>query len=91
MARRHHRRSSPTMAIRTALRRLGRHADAGEVVAWLGRHGIEVTEDLVTRVQEESLEGNEAVRRHKDRVRQSDKRRRRPMSRKTPPPRTYRR
>ncbi len=91
MARPHRRRSGRAKAIRTALRRLGRHAAAGDVVAWLGRQGIEVTEELVRRIQMEALEGSEAIRRHRDRAKQSDKRRRRPMSRKTPPPRTYRR
>ncbi len=85
------RRKGRTKAVRTAVRRLGRHAAARDVVALLAPQGIEVNESLVKKIQVEAFKAGENVKRHQERVKLTDKRRRRPMSQKKPAPRIYRR
>jgi hypothetical protein len=91
MAKRKHRRPSKRRAIRTALGQLGWHASGKEVVALLASHGIEVSEGLVSKVKVESLRRSEEVKRHEEKVKTADKRRKRPMIQKKPQQRTYRR
>ncbi|MHC4404010.1 MAG: hypothetical protein ACYTG0_30495 [Planctomycetota bacterium] len=91
MAKRKHRRPSKRRAIQTALGQLGWHASGKEVVALLASHGIEVSESLVSKVKVESLKRSEEVKRHEQKVKAADRRRRRSMIQKKPQQRTYRR
>jgi len=84
-------RTSQRKAIRAALGRLGWHAGPGDVVALLARYGVEVSEGLVSKVKIETLKRPEDVKRHEQKVKHADKRRRRPTTGKRPPPRTYHR
>jgi hypothetical protein len=88
MPKRKHRRPSKRRAIHTALGRLGWHASGKEVVALLASHGIEVSEGLVSSVKVESFKKSGEVKRHKEKVKTADKRRRRPMIQKKPQQRT---
>lgn len=69
------RRMSRRKAIQTALGQLGWHTSAKDVVAHLARHGITVSEGLVSRVKVESLKNSDELKRHEKRVKQADKRR----------------
>jgi hypothetical protein len=91
MPRHKHCRPSNRRAIQTALGQLGWHASGKDVVALLASHGIEVSEGLVSRVKVESLKRSEDVKRHEERVKKANKRRKRPMTQKKPQQRTYRR
>ena len=82
---------SKRRAIQAALGQLGWHASGEEVVALLASHGIEVSEGLVSKVKVESLRRSEEVKRHEEKVKTADKRRKRPMIQKKPQQRTYRR
>ena len=86
-----HRHPSKRKAIQAALGQLGWHASGEEVVALLASHGIEVSEGLVSKVKVESLRRSEEVKRHEEKVKTADKRRKRPMIQKKPQRRTYRR
>ena len=82
---------SKRRAIQTAVGQLGWHASDEEVVALFASHGIEVSEGLVSKVKVESLRRSEEVKRHAEKVKTADKRRKRPMIQKKPQQRTYRR
>jgi len=90
MPKRKHRRPSKRRAIQTALGQLGWHASGKDVVALLASQGIEVSEGLVSKAKVESLKKSEQVKRHEEKVKSADKRRRRPMVQKKPQQRTYR-
>ena len=83
-------RPSKRGAIQTALGQLGLHASGKDVVALLASFGIEVNEGLVSKVNVESLKRSEEVKRHEERLKLADKRRRKPMIQKKPQQRTYR-
>ena len=91
MPKRKHRRPSKKHAIRNALGQLGWHAKGRDVVAFLANFGIEVNEGLVSTVKMESLKRPGAVKRHEEKVKNTDKRRKRAMLRKIPQQREYRR
>ena len=91
MPKRKHRRPSKRRAIQIALGQLGWHASGEDVVALLASHGIEVSEGLVSKVKVEILKKAEVVKRHEEKVKKANKRRRMPMSQKKPQQRTYRR
>ena len=84
-------RPSKRRAVQAALGQLGWHASGKEVVALLASHGIEVSEGLVSKVKVESLKQPDEVKRHEEKVKTADKRRKRPMTQKKPQQRTYRR
>jgi len=84
-------RRSRKKAIQAALRQLGWQASAKDVVAHLARYGINVSEGLVSKVKIESLKRSDEVKRHEEKLKGADKRRRRPMNQKKPQQRTYRR
>ena len=77
-------RTSRRKAIQTALGQLGWHTSAKDVVAHLARYGITVSEGLVSKVKVETLKKSDEVKRHEARVKEADKRRRRPMTQKRP-------
>ena len=85
------RRPSKRRAIQSALGQLGWHASGKELIALLASHEIEVSEGLVSKVKVESVQKPEEVRRHEERVKKANKRRRRSTAQKKPQPRTYRR
>jgi len=91
MGKRKRRRPSKRKAIQAALGQLGWHASGKDVVALLASHGIEVGEGLVSKVKIESLRRSEEVKRHEEKVKTADKRRKRSMIQKKPQRRTYRR
>jgi hypothetical protein len=82
---------SKRRAIQTALGQLGWHASGEEVVALLASHGIEVSEGLVSKVKVESLKRSQEVKRHEEKMKTTDKGRKRPMVQEKPQQRTYRR
>jgi len=84
-------RASKKHAIRNALGQLGWHAKGRDVVAYLANFGIEVNEGLVSTVKMESVKRPGEVKRHEEKVKSTDKRRKRPMLRKIPQQREYRR
>jgi hypothetical protein len=84
------RRPIKRRAIQTALGQLGWHATGKDVVALLASQGIEVSEGLVSKVKVESLKKSEQVKRHEEKLKLADKRRKRPMIQKKPQQRTYR-
>jgi hypothetical protein len=84
-------RTSKKNAIRNALSQLGWHAKGRDVVAFLANFGIEVNEGLVSTIKMEGLKMPGAVKRHEEKVKSTDKRRKRPRLRKIPQPREYRR
>jgi uncharacterized protein (DUF1015 family) len=61
------------------------------VVTHLARFGITVSEGLVSKVKIESLKKPDEVKRHEAKLKEADKRRRRPMTQKKPQQPTYRR
>ena len=83
-------RASKKNAILSTLGQLGWHAKGKEVVAFLANVGIEVNEGLVSKVKMESLKRPGEVRRQEGKVKSSDKRRKRPMLRKVPQQKEYR-
>jgi hypothetical protein len=85
------RRTSKKSAIRNALDQLGWHANGRVVVAYLANFGIEVNEGLVSSVKMESVKRPGEVKRHEEKLKGVDKRRKRPMLRKIPQQREYRR
>jgi len=85
------RRPSKRNAIRNALGQLGWHAKGRDVVAFLANLGIEVNEGLISKVRVEALKKPERVKQHEEKVKNTDKRRKRPMVRKIPQQREYRR
>jgi hypothetical protein len=85
------RRPSKKNAIRNALGQLGWHAKGRDVVAYLANFGIEVNEGLVSTIKLEGLKMPGAVKRHEEKVKSTDKRRKRPPLRKIPQRREYRR
>jgi hypothetical protein len=85
------RRPSKKNAIRNALGQLGWHVKGRDVVAYLANFGIEVNEGLVSTIKMEGLKMPGAVKRHEEKVKSTDKRRRRPPLRKIPQRREYRR
>jgi len=85
------RRTSKKNAIRNALGQLGWHAKGRDVVAFLANLGIEVNEGLISKVRVEALKKPERVKQHEEKVKNTDKRRKRPMVRKIPQQREYRR
>ncbi len=91
MPKRKRRSTSKRRAIQTVLGQLGWHASGRDVVALLASYGIEVSEGLVSKVKVESLKRSEEVKRHEERVKKANKRRKRPMIQKKPQQRTYRR
>jgi len=91
MPKRKTRRTSERRAVQNALGQLGWHASGKDVVVLLASYGIEVSEGLVGRVKVESLKNSEDVKRHEEEVKNANKRRRRPMLRKIPQQREYRR
>ena len=84
-------RTSKKNAIRNALGQLGWHAKGGDVVAFLANLGIEVNEGLVSTIKIESTKRPGELKRHEEKVKGTDKRRKRPMLRKIPQQREYRR
>jgi hypothetical protein len=91
MSSRKHRRPGKRKAILTALGQLGWHAKGRDVVALLANFGIEVNEGLVSKVRIDGLKRSDDVKRHEEKVKRADKRRKRPMIQKKPQQRTYRR
>jgi len=91
MKQRKPRRTSKRKAIQAALGRLGWQASGKDVAALLADYGIEVSEGLVSRVKVESLKKSDEVKRHQEKLKLANKRRRRPMTQKKPQQRTYRR
>jgi len=85
------RRTSRKKAIQAAQGQLGWHTNAKDVVAHLARYGITVSEGLVSKVKVESLKRSDEVKRHEAKLKEADRRRRRPMTQKKPQQRTYRR
>mgnify|MGYP000275968209 CR=1 FL=1 len=85
------RRSSKKHAIRNALGQLGWHAKGRDVVAYLANFGIEVNEGMVSTVKMESIKRPGEVKRHEEKAKSTDKRRKRPTLRKIPQRREYRR
>lgn len=85
------RRPSKKQAIRNALGRLGWHARGRDVVAYLANFGIEINEGLVSKVRMEPLKRPGEVKRYKEEIKSTDKRRKRPTLRKIPQRREYRR
>ena len=73
------RRSSKKNAIRNALGQLGWHAKGRDVVAFLADLGIEVNEGLISTVKMETLKRPVEVRRHDEKAKTVDKRRKQPM------------
>ncbi len=84
-------RTNNENAIRNALGQLGWHAKGRDVVAYLANFGIEVNEGLVSTVKMESVKMPGEVKRHEEKVKSTDKRRKRPPLRKIPQRREYRR
>ena len=84
-------RTSKKHAIRNALGQLGWHAKGRDIVAFLAHFGFEVNEGLVSTVKTEILKKPRAVKRHEEKVKNTDKRRNRPTLRKIPQRREYRR
>jgi hypothetical protein len=84
-------RTSKKRAIQTALGQLGWHASGRDVVALLASYGIEVSEGLVSKVKVEGLKRSQEVKRHEEKVKRANKRRRKPIIQKKPQQRTYRR
>ena len=84
-------RTSKKHAILNALGQLGWHAKGRDIVAFLANFGIEVNEGLVSTVKTETLKKPRAVKRHEEKVKNTDKRRKRAMLRKIPQQREYRR
>ena len=84
-------RTTKKHAIRNALGQLGWHAKGRDVVAFLANFGIEVNEGMVSTVKMEGLKMPGEVKRHEEKVKSTDKRRKRPMLRKIPQQREYRR
>ncbi len=78
------RRTSRKKAIQSALGQLGWHTSAKDVVAHLARYGVTVSEGLVSKVKVESLKKPDEVKRHEAKLKEADKRRRRPMVQKKP-------
>ena len=91
MTKRKGRSPNKRRAIQNALGQLGWHASGKDVVTLLANFGIEVNEGLVGKVKVETLKRSEEVKRHEEKVKRADNRRRRPMIRKKPQQRTYRR
>lgn len=85
------RRTSRKKAIQAALGQLGWQTSAKDVVTHLARYGITVGEGLVSKVKVESLKKPNEVKRHEVKLKEADRRRRRPMIQKKPQQRTYRR
>jgi hypothetical protein len=85
------RRASKKTAIRNALVHLGWHAKGRDVVAYLANFGIEVNEGLVSKVKVEGIKQPREVRQFREEIKAVDKRRKRPMLRKIPQQREYRR
>ena len=85
------RRTSKKNAIRNALGQLGWHAKGRDVVAFLANLGIEVNEGLVSTVKIGSTKRPGEWKPHAEKVKSTDKRRKRPMLRKIPQQREYRR
>ena len=83
-------RTSRKKAIQAALGQLGWQTSAKDVVAHLARYGVTVSEGLVSRVKVESLKKPNEVKRHEEKVKKADRRRRRPMTQKKPQQQTYR-
>ena len=84
------RRTSKKNAIRNALGQLGWHAKGKDVVAYLANFGIEVNEGMVSTVKMESIKRPGEVKRHEEKVKSTDKRRKRPTLRKIPQRKEYR-
>ncbi len=85
------RRSSKKHAIRNALGQLGWHAKGRDIVAYLANFGIEVNEGMVSTIKMEGLKMPGAVKRHEEKIKSTDNRRKRPTLRKIPQRREYRR
>ena len=85
-----HRRDKKN-AIRNALGQLGWHAKGRDIVAFLANLGVEVNEGLVNTLRIESTKRLGEVKRHEHKLKTIDKRRKRPMLRKIPQQREYRR
>ena len=84
------RRTSKSAAIKAALDRLGWHANAKDVVAFLAKFGVDVDERLVCKVKLESLKGSSGVRTQGGLVKQRQHCRKLALARKAPTQRTYR-
>ena len=84
-------RPSKKYAIRNALGQVGWHAKGRDVVAFLANFGIEVNEGMVNTVKMESVKRPGEVKRYEERIKGTDKRRKRPTLRKIPQQREYRR
>jgi hypothetical protein len=84
-------RTSKKKAIQAALGQLGWQASGKEVAALLASYGINVSEGLVGRVKVESPKRSDEVKRHEEKLKGANKRRKRPMIQKKPQQRTYRR
>ena len=84
-------RTTKKHAILNALGQLGWHAKGRDIVAFLANFGIEVNEGLVSTVKMENLKRPGGVKRQEEKVKSADKRRKRPMLRKIPQQREYRR
>ena len=84
-------RTSKKQAIQNALGQLGWHAKGRDIVAFLANFGIEVNEGLVSTIKIESTKRPGELKRHVEQVKGTDKRRQRPMLRKIPQQREYRR
>jgi len=91
MPKRKSHRTSKRRAVQNALGQLGWQASGKEVVALLATYGINVSEGLVSKVKVQSLKKSDEVKRHEERLKGVDKRRRRPMIQKKPQQRSYRR
>lgn len=78
-------------AIRNALGQLGWHAKGRDIVAFLAGYGIDVDAGLVSTVKMEGLKRPGEVKRYEAKAKSDDKRRKRPMLRKIPQQREYRR
>ena len=85
------RRTARKNAIRNALDQLGWHAKGRDVVAFLANFGIEVHEGTVSSVKIENTKRSGEVKRLEDKLKSTDKRLKRPMLRKVPQQREYRR
>ena len=91
MPKRKSHRKSKIKAIQNALGHLGWHAKGRDVVTYLANFGIEVNEGMVSTVKMESVKRPGEVKQHEEKVKSTDKRRKRPTLRKIPQRREYRR
>jgi hypothetical protein len=91
MPKRKPRRPSKKHAIQNAHGQLGWHAKGREVVAYLTNFGVEINEGLVSTVKMEGIKRPGEVKRHEEKVKSTDKRRKRPTLPEIPQRREYRR